>query len=41
MMINLTNTVSTMHVDVSTQKQDNEPLINMGRKMEQRFTQSK
>ena len=34
MMINLTNTVPTMHVDVSTQKQDNEPLINMGRKID-------
>ena len=34
MMINLTNTVPTMHVDVSTQKQDNEPLINMDRKID-------
>jgi small-conductance mechanosensitive channel len=34
MMINLTNTVPTMHVDVSTQKQDNEPLINIGRKID-------
>ena len=34
MMTTLSNTVFTIHVDVSTRKQDNEPLINMGRKMD-------